>query len=398
MTREEIYNQCVQKIDKTNCLMLELATGTGKSKMAIDLINHLVETKYKGKKTSLLLLVAKRVHKQTWKDEISKWGGLNVNDITMECYESMHKHTGKHYTFVLMDEAHHVKSKARMQYLQHIRYDYMLGLSATIPKKLKQILSYRYKASTVSCDISEAIEDNILSEPTILLFPLMLEDRAATETWEINAKVKGPVVYGDIKDIWKYKKQKVHAILSCTQKRKLIEFNNLIEWEKNQYMMTARESLKQSWLYHAGKRLEYLAEIKTGIIKDILKHLHKERTITFCKTISQAETVGRYCIHSKNSDADKLYNDFNAKKIDHITAVNILNENANLVDCKYAVFCNLSSSDVVIPQRLGRSMRHPSPVIIMPYYMGTREEEIIKDMLAGFNKDYIKTINNIKEI
>ena len=30
MTREEIYNQCVQKIDKTNCLLLESATGTGK--------------------------------------------------------------------------------------------------------------------------------------------------------------------------------------------------------------------------------------------------------------------------------------------------------------------------------------------------------------------------------
>lgn len=398
MTREEIYNQCVQKIDKTNGLMLELTTGTGKTRIALNLINHLVETKYKGKKISLLLLVAKRVHKQTWKDEISKWGGLNVDSITMECYESMHKHTGNHYTFILMDEIHHVKSETRMQCLAHIKYDYMLGLSATIPRKLKQVLSYRYKAAVVSCDISEAIEDNILPEPQILLFPLMLEDRAATETWEINAKAKGQTVYGDIKDIWKYKKQKVHAILSCTQKRKLIEFNNLIAWEKNQYMMTGKEPLKQSWLYHAGKRLEWLADIKTGIIKDILKHLDKHRTITFCKSIAQAETVGKYCIHSKNADADKLYNDFNARKIDHITAVNILNENANLVDCKYAVFCNLSSSDLVSLQRLGRSLRHKSPVIIFPYYTGTREEEIVKEMLADFNKDYIKTITNIKEI
>lgn len=398
MTREEIYNQCVQKIDKTSGLMLELATGTGKSKIAIDIINHLVSTKYKGQKTSLLLLVAKRVHKQTWKDEIAKWGGLNVDDITMECYESMHKHTGQHYTFLLMDEVHHVRSEARMLCLSHIRYDYMLGLSATIPRKLKQILAYRYKSAFVSCDISEAIEDNILPEPSILLFPLMLEDRAATETWEINAKAKGLPVYGDIKDIWKYKKQKVHAILSCTQKRKLIEFNNLIAWEKNQYMITGKEPMKQSWLYHAGKRLEWLADIKTGIIKDILKHLYKERTITFCKSIAQAETVGKHCIHSKNADADKLYNDFNARRIDHITAVNILNENANLVDCKYAIFCNLSSSDLVSLQRLGRSLRHKSPVIIFPYYTGTREEEIVKEMLADFNRDYIKTITSVKEI
>ena len=68
------------------------------------------------------------------------------------------------------------------------------------------------------------------------------------------------------------------------------------------------------------------------------------------------------------------------------------------MDCKYAVFANLSSSEVVIPQRLGRAMRHKSPVIIFPYYKGTREEEIVNSMLEGFSKDCIKTINSIEEI
>ena len=45
-----------------------------------------------------------------------------------------------------------------------------------------------------------------------------------------------------------------------------------------------------------------------------------------------------------------------------------------------------------------RAMRHKSPVIILPYYTGTREEEIVKEMLADFNKDYMRTITNIKEI
>ena len=89
---------------------------------------------------------------------------------------------------------------------------------------------------------------------------------------------------------------------------------------------------------------------------------------------------------------------FNQKKIDHITAVNILNENANLVDCKYAIFANLSSSEIVQVQRTGRSLRHKSPVIIIPYYKGTREEEIKDKMIEGFNKDYIKEIHSIQEI
>lgn len=398
MTREEIYNQCVQKIDNTRCLLMEIATGTGKTKLSIDLINHLCDTKYQGKKTSILVLVAKKVHKQTWKDEIKKWGGIKVDNVVMECYESLKKHIDETFTFILLDECHHIGSEIRMEMLASLHYDYMVGLSATIPKKTKQYFKFRYHSDTVSCDIVEAIEDEILPEPQILLFPLLLDNRRPTETWEINAKVKGPVVQGTINEIWKYKKQKVHAVLSCTQRQKLLEFNKLIDWEKNQYMRSRREPLKLSWLYHCGKRLEFLAYCKNQIVSDILKKLDKERTITFCKTIDQSEVLGRYCIHSQNDKADAIYERFNQKKINHITAVNILNENANLVDCKYAIFANLSSSEVVGCQRLGRSLRHKSPVIIIPFFKGTREEEIVEDMIASFNKEFIKTINTISEI
>ena len=162
--------------------------------------------------------------------------------------------------------------------------------------------------------------------------------------------------------------------------------------------MSRNPALERSWLYHAGKRLEFLAYCKNQIVSDILKKLSKERTITFCKTIEQCEELGKNCIHSKNGKSDEVYEKFNEKKIKHITAVNILNENANLVDCKYAIFANISSSDIVIPQRLGRSMRHKHPVIIFPYYKDTREEEIITKMLKDFNKNFIRTINSIEEI
>jgi superfamily II DNA or RNA helicase len=400
MTREEIYAACVEKIDKTNCLLLESATGTGKSKVAIDLTNHIVATKFvPNSKCSMLLVVAKRVHKQTWKEEFEKWGGINIDRLVVECYESLHKHVNESFDFILFDEVHHVASDLRLDALKAIDFHYLIGLSATIPKKLKMLFKYRYHAETVSCDIVEAIEDEILPEPQILLFPLMLDNRNNTETWEINTKAGGKTYYGEYsKDLWRFKKQKVHAILSCTQKQKLIEYNKLIEWGKNQYMRTRNKALEQTWLYHAGKRLEFLAYCKNQIVSDILRKLDKERTITFCKTIEQSEVLGKYCIHSQNGKADEIYEKFNQKKIKHITAVNILNENANLVDCKYAIFANLSSSETIQVQRIGRSLRHKSPVIIIPYYQGTREEELAKKMIEGFNKDYIKTIHSIQEI
>ena len=167
-----------------------------------------------------------------------------------------------------------------------------------------------------------------------------------------------------------------------------------IDWYKQKAM--SNPAMKQTWLYLCGRRLEFLADFKLNWVKLILQHLDKQRTITFCKTISQTEQLGSNCIHSKNKEAEEIYNAFNQGKIDHITAVNILNENANLVNCRYAIFCNLSSSDVVVPQRIGRSLRHKDPVIIIPYYKETREEELVSKAIEGFTK--IKTIHSIGEI
>ena len=396
MTREEIFAACKAALTRSNVLLLEAATGMGKSLQSIKLVNWIASTTYKDRKPKMLLLVAKRVHKQTWKDEFNKWGGINA-DVTMECYESLHKYCGEYFDFIVADEVHHVASDLRLAALKTIRYGYIIGLSATIPRNTKQYFRFHYHAEIVSCDLIEAIDSEVLPEPTILLFPLQMENTRVCETIELNPKVKGPIVYGEYKDYWKLKKQKVHAMIRCTQKQKLMDIDKSIEWYKNK-AMGGNMALKQTWLYLCGKRLEFLADCKMQWVKMILHHLDKERTITFCKTIAQTEQLGKNCIHSQNKDAAKIYDSFNAKKIDHITAVNILNENANLVDCKYAVFCNLSSSDLVVYQRLGRSMRHKSPVIIMPYYEHTREQELIEKLSENFNMDYIKVIHSVNDI
>ena len=42
--------------------------------------------------------------------------------------------------------------------------------------------------------------------------------------------------------------------------------------------------------------------------------------------------------------------------------------------------------------------RHKKPVIIVPYYKDTREEEIVKKMFESYNKKFIRTIKTISEI
>lgn len=398
MTREEIYSECLTKLEKSDFLLLELATGFGKTRNAILLINHLVETKYQGKHTSMLLLVAKIVHKQTWKDEFKKWGGINVDDLTIECYESLKKHEYESFDFVVMDECHHLNSDKRLDLFSTLTYGNVIGLSATIPKKLKQYFQYQYHAEVVTCNIVDAIEDEVLPEPQIILYPLQLDNTRPTESIEVNPKTKGKTHYGNYNELWKYRKMKVHAIISCTPRQRVNEYNSQILYERNRYMRTRQDFLKNKWLFDCGERIKYLANLKNNIILSILQRLEKERTITFCKTIEQADILGKYSIHSKNKDSDIIYNNFNAKKINHIVSVNVLNEGANLVDCKYAVFANYSASESIGPQRIGRSLRHKSPIIIMSYYESTREEEIVQEMIKDFNKDFIKTVHSLKEL
>lgn len=398
MTREEVYSECLTKLEKSDFLLLELATGMGKTKQAIDIINHLVKTKYQGKHTSMLLLVAKIVHKQTWKDEFKKWGGINVDDLTIECYESLKKHEYESFDFVVMDECHHLHSDKRLDLFSTLTYGHVIGLSATIPKKLKQYFQYEYAAEVVTCSIVDAIEDEVLPEPQIILYPLQLDSTRPTESIEVNPKAKGKTYYGNYNELWKYRKMKVHAIISCTPRQRVNEYNSQILYEKNRYMRTRQDFLKNKWLFDCGERIKYLANLKNNIVLSILQRLEKERTITFCKTIEQADILGKYSIHSKNKDSDIIYNNFNAKKINHIVSVNVLNEGANLVDCKYAVFANYSSSEICSAQRVGRSLRHKSPVIILPYYEATREEEIVNTMIENFKEESIHTIHSLKEL
>ena len=52
----------------------------------------------------------------------------------------------------------------------------------------------------------------------------------------------------------------------------------------------------------------------------------------------------------------------------------------------------------MVVQKTGRILRHKEPVIIIPYYVGTREEELKDKMLENYNPELIETITNINDL
>ena len=177
MTREEVYKLALSEIDKTKCLILELPTSYGKSRLAIKLINHICDRVYRNDEspTTILILVAKTVHKQTWRNEIKKWGGIKSDYITIECYESLKNYENSYFDVVVADEMQHL-SEARIDVLETIHInESFIGLSATIKRDMRDYFIHSHKAEVIKCGLKEAVEDEVLPEPTVYLLPLTLD-------------------------------------------------------------------------------------------------------------------------------------------------------------------------------------------------------------------------------
>lgn len=400
MTREQITHQCLSAIDNYKCLLTLLSTGVGKTKITIDCINKICDRVFsrEADRTDVLIVVDKKVHINNWKAEIEKWGGIKTDNIEFCCYASLHKYAGSYWDIVVLDECHHVGSEIRLEALStiHVAYN-LIGLSATVPNELKTWFKRHYKTTIVSCTTQDAITSDILPDPVIYLIPLSLNSVNATEWFELNKKDVSPPIYSTYRDMWTYKKNKKHAFIKCTQTQYLAELNGLVDFYKKK-AMSGNVVMKNMWLRACSDRLSYLANTKNQQVQEILTKLKNYRTITFCSNIDQTEKLGKNCIHSKNKTAQLTLDKFNEGKIKHITACNMLNEGVNLANCKYGIFANINASETIQIQRVGRALRHKNPILIIPFFKNTREEEIVRKWMENYNRELIKIIHKIDEL
>ena len=272
--------------------------------------------------------------------------------------------------------------------------------SATVKKELKRSLTnlfnnlYIYRKSYKS-----AIEDNILPDPKVYLMPMTLKNDFPTEVIIKNPKATGKVIECNWYERWNYIRQKTNPVrIYCTE---LQYYNNMcsdINYWKQRTERGGGVIAKNKWMKLCLERLKWLSNKKVKVTQDILKHLKNYRTLTFCNNIDQTELLGKYCINSYNKLSGEYLTLFNERKIKHITTCNMLNEGVNLVQCQIGVYNNLNSSMTIIKQRAGRILRHPNPVLVIPFYKGTREEELLNIMKEDYNPERTTVITNISSI
>lgn len=391
-SRESVLTDILE-LKKPNCL-LELPTGFGKTKMSIEKVKSLYTEDMK----TLLIVVPRNIHKKNWADEIEKWWKDCPLEVSYTTYMSFPKHAGK-WDFIIFDECHHLSERC-MEAIDNFAFKNAVLLSATVGNELKNAFRYKFKSiDFYSVSLRNAIDEGVLPDPKVFLIPLELDNKIPSESIWKNKKAKGRLIECSYAERWKYIRQKTYPVrVYCTQQQYVDDLNSQIDWWKRNYMRTRNQAVKNKWLMLCTERLKYLSNLKNPIVKDILSGFRNKRTLTFCCSIEQTEALGKYCINSKNKEAIKHYEDFNAGKIKHITACNMVNEGLNLVNCQVGIYANLNSSETIVKQRAGRLLRHKNPVIIIPYFRNTREQELVDKMLENYNKELITVVKDVNEI
>lgn len=385
MDRKQAQEE-IMKI-KSNAILCELPTSFGKSKIGIDLA-------LRDNPNGILIVVPRLVLINNWKEEFIKWGLKSWLDrVHFSTYVGLNKHVESDWDCVIFDEVQHMSERCR-EFVSTMTIYHSIMLSATVTRDMKWELSQLFPDfQCYTVKMKDAIDNEILPDPRVFLIPLDLDNTHAVHTMIEHPKAT-TIKTCLYKDRWSYLRNKsLQVHIKCTEYQYVRELDNKIEFWKKQYMRTRNEGVKTKWLFLAGQRLKFLSQLKNPIILSLLEKLKSERVLTFCSSIEQTEVLGENCINSKSEKSSEVLDMFNHKKINHITACNMLNEGMNLVDCRIGLYANLNSSDIIIKQRLGRILRHKEPVIIIPYFINTREEELIEKMAGDYNPDLIVKTN-----
>lgn len=401
MIREEITKKSLDLALANKITALEFATGVGKSKIALDIINHLKQPSFKA-----LIVIAELAHLDNWEKEKIKWKYDKLTpNIEYVTYASLKKHRSYSYDLIILDEAHHIGSDIRLDIITEIKFNKLLLLSATLGNELKLNLTQLLKTPIVSFKISlqEAIDWKLLPVPNIYIIPLTLDPlntkETIVETWgKANSRKHFKCSY---KDRWTYLKNKkqypnVHLEISCTEQQKYNYLDNKFNYYKSLFFKTRNERTKNAWLQIGSLRKRFLGELKTSYTKKLISQLQNKRFICFCSSINQADILGGedHSIHSKKDNSAEIIENFNSKKINQLYAVGMLKEGQNLTDIDVGIIVQLDGIERAFIQKFGRSLRAENPIQYILYFKNTKDEEYLKNILEGIDvPTYTKTIN-----
>ena len=388
-------------------VILKWATGCGKSKMTIDLINNAIPAK---EPIRVLFVVAERAHIQNWQDEFDKWK-LRADKVStwICCYASLKKYIKYGlWDIVVFDEAHHCFSEKRLAALEELKDNlypdaHIYLLSATLSSGKQDVIEDifgKFKTSTVS--LKDAIEGDILPDPRVYVIAMELDNVKRHQEIKIGNDSHAPVVKWE--DRAKYLYKNIPCIIQCTEFQKNLYLSQCIDYWNNRYHKSHSEFQRIKAANYGSQRKRFLGELKTGVVRSLIERLPKKnRFVCFCASVNQANSLDYVNTISSKRPAKSnqlIIDKFNKKEIDHIYAVGMITEGMNLTDIQTGIIVQLDGKERLFIQKFGRSLRAGDPVTFIFYYKNTQDENYLKGALENIDPKFVQhiTINQLNNI
>ena len=391
-------------------VILKWATGCGKSKMTIDLINYqCMNMLVHIKPVRVLFVVAERAHIMNWQDEFEKWN-LRIDRVRTDviCYASLKNYKNEQYDIIVFDEAHHAFSEKRLAILEEMaQFNYAINniylLSATLSSaKVDMIESIFGKFKTSTVTLKDAIEGDILPDPKVYVVGMDLDNTKRHQEIKIGNDPNAPVVKWENRAKYIYKN--IPCIIQCTEFQKNAYLTSSMEYWKQRYENSHMEFQKNKWVNLGSQRKRFLGELKTGAVRKLIESFKRsKRFVCFCASVAQAESLSREnTISSRRPEKlnQRIIDAFNNKQLNQIFAVGMINEGMNLTDIQTGIIVQLDGKERLFVQKAGRAMRADEPVIVIFYYRGTQDEVYLKGALENIDAKYVQhiDINNLNNI
>ena len=396
MNKQEIQKKLLGDLKNSKRVIIRWATGVGKSKMTIDLINQVISLN-PGKHFDVAFIVAERSHIKNWEDEFKKWKLKKENiSISILCYASLHKLENSKLDILVLDEAHHSFTEKRLNILSHIHSDYIYALSATLSSsKIDELESMygRFVTSTIS--LKKAIDEDILPEPNVNIIEMELDNTTPNQEIHYLKGKNVPVIKWEERSKYIYKK--IPCIIKCTERQKYDYLTSDMEYWKERYYRSGNPFHQNRWVNLGSQRKRFLGELKTANVRKLISSLPlTNRFICFCASVAQAEDMSaKYTISSRKTSKfnQATIDAFNKHLINRLYAVGMATEGLNLADIQAGIIVQLDGKERLFVQKFGRSLRAEDPVAYIFYYKNTQDEKYLKNALENIDEKFISHLN-----
>lgn len=348
--KDEIQSLATHILAKNKRLILQWATGVGKSAVAIKFLRD-------NSKFNCLILVPEENNIKNWENEFRYWN-VSMDDVNIACYASFHKFKNTKWDLLVFDEAPHVDTVKRKAICQSVSGEYILALGAVLDEEEIDTLNKTYgEFGNWKITLDKAIKMNLLPPPTVYILHMQMDESD---------------------------KKKYESILRNIEGAKAT-FNNS-PTKYNQIRM----------LRYGNDRKRFLGSIKDKAAAKICAalELKEKRFICFCSSIAQAESLGgENAFTSKTPKSMKILDKFNNHEINSLYVVGKCIEGQNLVDIDCGVIVQLGGKSRITVQACGRVMRSANPIIYLPVFDETKDNSFLYTITSNISKDYIKHYN-----